>query len=109
MAVDIINSILEDLAAAHAVLEAQPEVAEGERSALTQAREELVGTVESISPALLSKSPENGEWSVLQVLEHVLEHDQKTEEVQTKGLMHYAEHLQEHRGHILKITGSLKT
>ena len=104
-----ITSILNELAAAHVVLGAQPEVAEAEKRALARAREELVSAVRGIDPLLLSKSPNEGGWSVFQVLEHVLQHDQNMEEVQTKGLMHYAEHLQEHRGHILEIIGSLRT
>jgi len=100
-----ITSLLEGLAAAHAVLGVQPKATEGERDALDRAREALAEVVKGLDPALLGQSPGDGEWSVLQVLEHVLEHDRKTEEVQTRGLLHYAEHLQEHREHILRILG----
>ncbi len=106
MAVDIINRMLKDLVTAHAILGAQPKVTSSERDSLTHARERLVSAVKNVDPALLDKPPGRGEWSVLQVLEHVLQHDRKVEEVLTKGLEHYAEHIEEHTEYIVKIGAS---
>ncbi|MBI2906948.1 MAG: hypothetical protein HYX92_04765 [Chloroflexi bacterium] len=57
---------------------------------------------------LWEKEPEPGEWSLRQMLEHLLAHDRKWEEGRTKGVSHYVDHGRVHMEQAAKIRRTMK-
>ncbi len=59
---------------------------------LREVRAGLRTEVERLGQEHWEQAPEPGEWSMRQMLEHVLTHDQRWEEAHRKGVAHYVDH-----------------
>jgi uncharacterized damage-inducible protein DinB len=97
------DNLFDQLAGAHAALvkefQATVPVVEG----LAQVRRSLQAEAITIGAARWEGEPAPGEWSLRQMLEHVVAHDQKWEEGRTKGVEHYVDHGQRHIEQAAKI------
>ncbi|MBI3954102.1 MAG: DinB family protein [Chloroflexi bacterium] len=63
---------------------------------LADLRRSLLTLLEAAPAESLVRQPNPGEWSALEVLSHLVEHDGKREELATRGIAHYVEHGQGH-------------
>lgn len=59
-------------------------------------RQGLLTELSLIGPGRLNQRPLPDAWSAKEVMEHLLAHDLKHQEIETRGLGHYVEHGREH-------------
>lgn len=64
---------------------------------LAELRRAFLDLLMSAPAEALDRRPSPAEWSAIEVLSHLVEHDGKHEELAAKGIGHYAEH---GRGHL---------
>lgn len=97
------TELLQELEKAHAALAAEFKadsvVLEGMREIRARLAEEAAG----LGAGLWEKAPEPGEWSLKQMLEHLVAHDRKWEEGRVKGVSHYVDHGRVHVEQAAKI------
>jgi uncharacterized damage-inducible protein DinB len=84
------------LAEAHAALVGEFQATPAIVSGLQEARAALSAEAGKLGASRWEKEPEPGEWSLRQMLEHVVAHDRQWTEGQTKGVEHYIDHCQRH-------------
>ncbi len=75
---------------------------------LRQVRAALQAETIRIGADLWEREPEPGEWSMRQMLEHVVAHDHKWDEVRSKGVAHYVDHGRLHMEQAAKIRQTVR-
>ena len=102
-----IESMLHQLEVAHRkLLEAFPSsVHEIE---FIKIREGVASELGRINPEDFHRKPAENEWSAKKVMEHIITHDQRHQEVETRGLGHYVDHGREHVGQLAEISRFFK-
>lgn len=98
---------LQQLEQAHAALAAE---FKADRAVVEGLKQVLAGLAEEaalLGAGLWEKEPEPGEWSLRQMLEHLIAHDRKWEEARTKGVSHYVDHGLVHVAQAAKIRRTL--
>ncbi len=63
---------------------------------LADLRRDLLALLDRAPAEALDRRPGSEEWSALELLGHLVEHDGKREELASKGISHYVEHGREH-------------
>jgi len=88
--------LLHDLAASHQALieqhHAPGPVSMGMRAVL----DAVAAAIDGIPDAALLAAPATDAWSMAEVVEHLIEHDQQYFEIEQHGVEHYVEHGLEH-------------
>ena len=56
---------------------------------------------------MLAKRPAPDEWSILENLEHVRDHDRRYVEIETRGLDHYVDHGNDHVAQVARARDAL--
>lgn len=97
------TELLTQLEEAHAALAAQFKADGAVLDGLREVRARLAEEAAGLGAGLYDKEPEPGEWSLRQMLEHLLAHDRKWEEGHTKGVSHYVDHGRVHVEQAAKI------
>ncbi|MSQ33914.1 MAG: hypothetical protein EXR60_05810 [Dehalococcoidia bacterium] len=65
-------------------------------SELADLRRDWLALLDAAPAEALDRRPGPDEWSALELLGHLVEHDGKREELASKGTSHYVEHGREH-------------
>lgn len=90
------DRLLAQIEQAHAALIAEAGAEEAIRRALAAIRAALAAGMDGIDEERLSRKPDEDEWSMAEVVEHIAEHDRKYGELAHHGAIHYVEHGLEH-------------
>jgi hypothetical protein len=101
------DGLFSQLAEAHTALVAEFEATPEVVIELQRVRRALEAEAVSIGAGNWERAPEPAEWSLRQMLEHVLAHDQKWEEGRIKGVEHYGDHGRRHIEQAAKIKTTL--
>ena len=96
------ESMLDQLALAHEkLLLASPDPISAK--GLEEVRKGLLAELSRIGPQRLGQRPLPDEWSAREVMEHLVAHDMKHQEIETRGLGHYVEHGRAHIDQLAQI------
>jgi hypothetical protein len=88
--------LLTQVQEAHEALLARMDAGEAERRVLRGLFEVLAYGLAGLSEEHLLARPAPDEWSMAEVLEHIVEHDHRFAELERLGFGHYVEHNLEH-------------
>jgi hypothetical protein len=94
--VSIASRLLSELEASHRALTQQGQTSPPVDRALHAVYEAVAAAFTGVGEDVLVVAPVPDEWSMAEIVEHLVEHDRHFMELESRGLAHYVEHGLEH-------------